>query len=218
MDHEVVPRPCMICDWLLNSSQDHFGLHQGKNVRVTMESKVLNRHILRPTLSTDMIQRVLRWEKQKRCSRRKRQGPMVRKSCYNKILLNFFRGREDEDKRKQRMVKLEFFSKLLFLEIFKKKSTHSQFGAGSFLHIQFTPTEGPEDFVYQFLINRTMEGEPWKSNRGKRPSSIVQLHGPWCKLALRSKDPHTFNNKIKRGKSNRMFLLGSDHTQTMGIM
>ena len=28
MDHEVVPRPCEICDWLLNSSQDHFGLQQ----------------------------------------------------------------------------------------------------------------------------------------------------------------------------------------------
>ena len=32
MDHEVVPRPYKICDWLLNSSSfwDHFGLHQGK--------------------------------------------------------------------------------------------------------------------------------------------------------------------------------------------
>ena len=25
MDHEVVPRPCKICDWLLNSSRDPFG-------------------------------------------------------------------------------------------------------------------------------------------------------------------------------------------------
>jgi hypothetical protein len=30
MDREVAPRPCKICDWLLNSSWDHFGLHQGK--------------------------------------------------------------------------------------------------------------------------------------------------------------------------------------------
>ena len=37
MDHEVVPRPYKICDWLLNSSRDHFGLHQGENVKVTME-------------------------------------------------------------------------------------------------------------------------------------------------------------------------------------
>jgi hypothetical protein len=33
MDHEVVPRPSKIWDWLLNSSWDHFGLHQGKNVK-----------------------------------------------------------------------------------------------------------------------------------------------------------------------------------------
>ena len=37
MDHKVVPRPYRICDWLLNSSKDHFGLHQGKNVKVTTE-------------------------------------------------------------------------------------------------------------------------------------------------------------------------------------
>jgi hypothetical protein len=32
MDHEVIPRPCKICVWLLNlsSSWDHFGLHQGR--------------------------------------------------------------------------------------------------------------------------------------------------------------------------------------------
>ena len=66
MDHKVIPRPCKICDWLLNSSWEHFGLHQGKNVKVTMEFKVPKRHLLGPTLSTDIVQRVLRWEKQKR--------------------------------------------------------------------------------------------------------------------------------------------------------
>ena len=30
MDHEVVPRPCKICDWLSNSPWDHFNLHKGK--------------------------------------------------------------------------------------------------------------------------------------------------------------------------------------------
>ena len=39
MDHEVVLKPYKTCDWLLNSSQDHCGLYQGKNVRVTMESQ-----------------------------------------------------------------------------------------------------------------------------------------------------------------------------------
>jgi hypothetical protein len=48
MDHEVVPRPCKSVDWLLNSSHDHFGLHQGKNVGVTMEVEVSKRHISRP--------------------------------------------------------------------------------------------------------------------------------------------------------------------------
>ena len=48
MDHEVVPGPCKSVDWLLNSSWDHFGLHQGKNGSMTMKVKVLKRHILRP--------------------------------------------------------------------------------------------------------------------------------------------------------------------------
>ena len=78
MDHEVVPRPCEICDWFLKSSQDHFSLHQA-NVRVTMEFEVPKRHILRPTLSIDMVKRVLRRERQKRCSSRIRQGHMAKK-------------------------------------------------------------------------------------------------------------------------------------------
>jgi hypothetical protein len=31
MHHNVILKPCKICDWLLNSSWIHFGLHQGKN-------------------------------------------------------------------------------------------------------------------------------------------------------------------------------------------
>ena len=79
----VVPRPYKICDWMLNSSHDHFTLHQGKNVRVIMEFKVPQRQILRPTLSTNMVQRVLRWERQKRCPGRKRQWPMTKKCNYS---------------------------------------------------------------------------------------------------------------------------------------
>ena len=82
-DHEVVPRPYKLCDWLLNSSWDHFGLHQGKNVKVTVEFEVPKRHVLRPKLSIDIVQRVLQWERQKRCSSRKRQGLMAKKCCYN---------------------------------------------------------------------------------------------------------------------------------------
>lgn len=32
-----VPRPFKFCDWMLNSSRDHFGSHQGHNVIVIME-------------------------------------------------------------------------------------------------------------------------------------------------------------------------------------
>jgi hypothetical protein len=75
----VIPRPCRICDWLLSLSRDHFGSHQGKNIRVTMEFEVPKRHSLRPTLSFDMVRHVLQWERQKRCSGRKTQGPMLEK-------------------------------------------------------------------------------------------------------------------------------------------
>jgi hypothetical protein len=75
MDHEAVPRPRKICDWLLNSSRDHFGLHQGKkNVIVTMKFEVPKIHVVRHALSIDMVQHVLRWERQKRCYGRKRHG------------------------------------------------------------------------------------------------------------------------------------------------
>jgi hypothetical protein len=49
MDHEVVSRPCKICDWLLKLSQVHFDLHQGKYVKVIMEFEVPKRHSLRPS-------------------------------------------------------------------------------------------------------------------------------------------------------------------------
>ena len=34
MDHEDVPRPCKIYDWLLNSSRNYFILHKGQNIKV----------------------------------------------------------------------------------------------------------------------------------------------------------------------------------------
>ena len=40
MDHELVPRPSKRCDWMLKSSRDDLGLHQGKNGRVTTEIEV----------------------------------------------------------------------------------------------------------------------------------------------------------------------------------
>jgi hypothetical protein len=64
MDHEVVPMPCKIYDWLLRLSRDDFGLYQGKHVKVTMEFEVFKKHSLRCILYADMVQRVLRWERQ----------------------------------------------------------------------------------------------------------------------------------------------------------
>ena len=70
--------------------------------------------------------------------------------------------------------------------MYKIKSTHSIFGARSFflVHIQFTPNEGPNGFA-NFFSKKSDDGS-WtiKSDYGKRPSSMVRLHGPWCKLAL----------------------------------
>ena len=121
MDHDVVPRPCKICDWLLSSSWDHFGLHQGKNIIVIMEFEVPKRHILRRTLSTDMVQWVLRWERQKRCSSRKRQGSMAEKYCYNRFFKNFFVGEEKMKTKKTKewsSFNFFFFEIVLFGHIF----------------------------------------------------------------------------------------------------
>ena len=75
---------------MLNSSWDHFGVHQGKNVKVTIEFEVSKRHMLRLELFTNMVQRVLHWERQKKCYGRKRQEPMAKKYCYNNILMKCF--------------------------------------------------------------------------------------------------------------------------------
>ena len=70
-----------------------------------------------------------------------------------------------------------FFQKCSFWTYIKKQA-HSLFGAWSFLlvHFQFTPSEGSKDFDNWFLT---------KSDHGKRPSSMVWLHGPWCSPTLR---------------------------------
>ena len=99
MEHEVVPRPSKICDWLLNSSHDHFGLHQKKKCqsdhgvwgpqRTYFEAYIVHWHG-----PTDYW-----WERPKRCYIRKRQGPMTEKSCYiNFFMKCFFR----EEKMKTR--------------------------------------------------------------------------------------------------------------------
>ena len=87
------------------------------------------------------------------------------KCCYNKKnLLNFVWEKEDEDKR---VVKPELFSKLPFSDMYQKKPARSLFGAWSFplVHIQFTPSEEPKEFIKLFF----KEVRPWKN---------AILHGP----------------------------------------
>ena len=109
MDHEVVPRSWKVCDWLLNSSWDHFGLHQGTNVKVTMKFKVPKKHILRSTLFIGMIQRVLRWERQKRCSNCffKRQGPMAKNGVIIKKFIEIYY--EEENIKTREWSNLNYF-------------------------------------------------------------------------------------------------------------
>jgi hypothetical protein len=52
---KLSPRPYRIYDWLLNSSQDHFGFHQGKKMRMRIEFEVPKCPILMLTLSTNYM-------------------------------------------------------------------------------------------------------------------------------------------------------------------
>ena len=55
MKSSLAPLKHSIGHWL-NSSQDHFGLHQEKDVRVTMSLEVSKCPFWRPALSTIMVQ------------------------------------------------------------------------------------------------------------------------------------------------------------------
>ena len=125
MDHAIIPRPCKNCDWLLNSSWDHFRLHQGKNVRVTMKFEVPKRHSLRPTLSIDMVQRVLRWDRQKWWSIRKRQGAHGGEipSFFQRIFNEIFLGEENMKTREDKRIKLDSLSKTTLFRYLINKIT-----------------------------------------------------------------------------------------------
>ena len=144
MDHEVVPRPCKISDWLFNSSRDHLCLHQGEKPELPWSLRSPKDMFLRPTLSINMVQWVLRWERQKRRSSRKKVG----KLCYNWIWNEHFLGKRKWRQHKTRewpnlIFFFLFFPKMPFVEF--KKAAHWLYSAWSFLlvHIWFTPSEGP---------------------------------------------------------------------------
>ena len=157
---------------------------KAKNVRVTIEFEAPKRHILRPTLSTDMVQRVLWWRRKSGARVEKGKGPWQR----NVVLINsqwfIFEGEERmKTKEDKSMVKLDFrFPKLPFWDIYSKIITFTFWCMVIPLcPIWFTPSERPKSFVKCFL----KEIGPWsltmKSDHGQRPSFMVRLHGPWCK-------------------------------------
>jgi hypothetical protein len=91
MDHEGIPCSSKVCDWLLNSFWDHFGLYQGKkNVRVAMELEVSERLVFRPTIFVVMILKGFAVERQKRFSSYECLGTMAEKCCFNTFLIISF--------------------------------------------------------------------------------------------------------------------------------
>ena len=128
MDCEVVPGSCKICDWLLNSSWDQFGLYQGKHVRVIMVFEVPRRCIVRPTLFTGMVRRILQWEGLMKCFSRKRRGPMAKKWCYDFIFFfsEVFYGEEKVKTREDNKLDF-FFQKCPFWAYIKKQNQHIYF-------------------------------------------------------------------------------------------
>ena len=111
--------------WTMKSSHDHFGLHQGNKSHNDHGVRGPQNSFLKASLFTDMVHWVLRWERQKRCYSRKRQGSMSKKWYYNSFLMTYFLGgRENKDKR---MVKLyfSFLFKIALFEHILKRSRHS---------------------------------------------------------------------------------------------
>ena len=151
-----------------------------KNVRATMEFEVLKRHILRLTLFIDMVQQVLWWERQKRCFGRIREEP----TAYI-ILMKVFWGKEDQDKRRLKNGQTWIFLGQNYpFWTYTKKLSIFTFWCMVIIplgHIGFTPNEEPKGFVKWFYKELDHEVGPWR-----RPSSIVWLHGLWCKPTLRN--------------------------------
>jgi hypothetical protein len=150
------------------------------NVIVTMEFKVSKRHILKPPLSIDMVQRVLWLDRQKRCYDRNRQELVVKKWRYNEILMNFFVGGiEDEDKRRQANRQTWIISRICpFLAFINIKNRHIHFSVHAHsswftfgLHIERGPNGNCKT---SFLRNQSMEVGP--SNQTMEKKTI--FHGP----------------------------------------
>ena len=75
--------------------------------------------MLWPTLSTNMVQWVMQWERQKKYSGRKKQGSIIEKYRYDKFLRNFFGEDKTKTKKDKMMIiyVISFLSELPFLDI-----------------------------------------------------------------------------------------------------
>ena len=155
------------------------------------------RNISRPTLSTDTVQRDLLWERQKRCSSRKRQEPMVKKRCYSEQLMTFFGGREDEDKKRQKKSsKLIFF---LSLQNYHFWTYIENMGTFTFWcmvtpsfrsTLGFTHDERPKGFVNWLSFQET---GPWE----KAILPWSNFMSPWC---IRERESECY--KVAQNRAN----------------
>ena len=94
-----------------------------KNVRVTMECEAPKRRTLK---STDMVPRVLQWERQKRCynlEKKKRAQVVI---LHFKWIFVFGKRRWRQEKTRERsnLIVLIFFQNCIFWAYFKKKNQH----------------------------------------------------------------------------------------------
>jgi hypothetical protein len=155
----VIPRPYKICDWLGNSSWDHFRLHQEKHVIVIMEFEVPKSYFKAYIIHWHGPNNLCGGRGKRGALVGKGKGPWHRNIVIIKIQWNFFGGREDEDKR---TVQLEFLLKTALSKHVLKNSVRSLFGAWSFLlvHIGLHLVRGPKALQIVFLRNQTMKVGP----------------------------------------------------------
>ena len=115
---------------------------------------------------------------------------MAKKWCYNEFWMKTFWEEKMKTRENKRIVKLYlfFFQNCPFWTCIEKISTFT-FGAWPFLfiHIRFTPSKRPKGFVNWWFTKSDHGCWTIKSDNGKKPSSMVWFHDPWCKAA-----PSTF--------------------------
>ena len=172
MNHKVVPRPCKICDWLLNLSRDHYNLHQGG----TMEFEVSKRHILRLTLS-------LTWSNGF-CGGRGKRGAVMEKDkgAWHTNELQIIKQRNNFwGKRRWRQEKTGEWSNLDVFKTALFKSTHSllvhDHSSGPTLGLHLV--RGSKACGLIVLRNRTMDVGSWRMTmvKGHLPWSDFMVHG-----------------------------------------